>query len=206
MEISALAPLFLISPFITALIAYIALGESLTRTQLIGMGLLALGTYILETRRMSDLRGFLDHFFGNTYTRLIILGLFLYAIASTIDRVILGEWGVPPMLMVGLVHLFIFFNFLAYFVWKKRPVRPLFFTLYSSWKSLTLIALLTVGYRVAYAYAVSLAAVALVIAIKRSSSLFTTIIGGQLFHDQALLRKSIACMIMLSGVALIALR
>ncbi len=168
--------------------------------QLLGMALLATGTYILETKSVRDIRGFVDHFFGDHNSRLIVFGLVLYSITSTIDRVILSEWGVPAMLLVGVIHVFIFMNFFAYFLWKRRPFGTLLDTLSKSLAPLSLVAVLTIGYRLAYAYAVSLVAVALVIAVKRSSSLFTTVIGGQLFHDHALLRKSIACAVMLLGV------
>ncbi len=206
MEISNSAPLFLLSPFLTAILAYFVLGETLTHLQLVGVGLLALGTYVLETKNMRDVRGFVKHFFGDRYARFIVLGLFFYAITSTIDRVILGSWGIPAMLFVGVVHIFIFGNFLVYFLWQRRSVALVSETFQQSWKVLALIALLTIGYRLAYSVAVSLTAVALVIAIKRSSSLFTTIIGGQLFHDHDLLRKSFACTIMIGGVALMALK
>lgn len=206
MEISSSAPLFLLSPFLTALVAYIVLGEALTNAQLIGMGLLALGTYILQTKNMRDGSGFLAHFFGDKYSRLILLGLCFYALTSTIDRQILGTWHVPPMLYVGLMHYCIFFNFLLLFVYQKRNLTHIPAVIRDAWRPLVLVALFTLGYRMAYSMAVSISAVALVIAIKRSSSLFTTVIGGQLFHDHAILRKAIACSVMLLGVALMALR
>jgi drug/metabolite transporter (DMT)-like permease len=206
MEISTSAPLFLLSPFITALLAFVVLNESLTDLQLVGMLLLAIGTYVLETKNMRDIRGFVAHFFGDHYARLILLGLCFYAITSTIDRVILGTWGVPAMLFVGIIHLFIFLNFFAYFLWQRRSLSNVWGEMKRSWKLLTLVALLTVGYRLAYSFAISLAAVALVVAIKRSSSLFTTVIGGELFHDHALLRKSVACAIMIVGVICMSLK
>jgi hypothetical protein len=46
---------------------------------------------------------------------------------------------------------------------------------------------------------------ALIIALRRLGSLFTTIIGGEIFHESRLLVKSIACLIMLSGVYFIIL-
>lgn len=206
MEISASAPLFLLSPFLTALIAYLFLHETLTTMQLFGIGLLALGTYILETRSWGDISGFLNNFFGDKYARLIILGLFFYAITSTIDRVVLGEWGVPALLFVGILHACIFINLSLLFLWQGRSWKNLFRVVGDSWKPLTLISLLTIGYRASYSYAVAMTAVALVISIKRSSSLFTTVIGGQLFHDHALLRKSVACAVMIAGVYFMSLK
>jgi uncharacterized membrane protein len=67
-----------------------------------------------------------------------------------------------------------------------------------------LIALLTTLYRLAQAHATALAAVGLVVAVKRSSALFTTVIGGELFREHDLIRKSVACLIMIVGVYLLA--
>ena len=53
--------------------------------------------------------------------------------------------------------------------------------------------------------ALALAATGLVVAVKRSAVLFTTVIGGELFRDDHLLRKSVACAVMISGVYLLAL-
>jgi uncharacterized membrane protein len=54
-------------------------------------------------------------------------------------------------------------------------------------------------------YAISLPGVmiSLVIPIKRLSALFSTVIGGELFHEKYLLRKSIACVVMIIGAVLI---
>ena len=205
LEISNSAPLFLLSPFLTALLAYFVIGETLTNLQLLGVGLLALGTYVLETKNMRDVHGFITNFFGDRYARFIFLGLIFYAVTSIIDRIILSRWGVPPMLLVSTAHIFILINFSLYFISQHRSALGIRETLLSSWRELLLLALLMFAYRLAYAYAVALAAIALVVAIKRSSSLFTTIIGGQLFHDHSLLRKSVACTIMICGVALMAL-
>ncbi len=205
MEISSSAPLFLLSPFITALFAFLALQETLTEGQLGGMALLAIGTYILETTHLRDVKEFIRHFLGDHYARLIVLGLCVYALTSTIDRIILGSWGVPVLLYLSLIHLSIFLNFFFYAMYQKRDLRAIWARAYAHRGSLLLVSFLSVGHRLAYAEAIAHAAVALVVSVKRSSSLFTTIIGGQLFHDHALMRKSVACTIMFLGVALLAL-
>lgn len=202
MEISESAPLFLLSPFLTAIFAFIILGEELTLNQFFGMGLLAFGTYVLETKRLTDVRGFIQHFIGDQYARLIVLGMFLYAFTSIIDRMILSKWGVPPILYTATIQIFIFFNFIVIAAWKHRTVYSTIELFRTHWIVLLLVAILTFGYRAAFAMAVALTSVALVISIKRTSALFTTIVGGELFHDHNIMRKSIACTIMIGGVFL----
>ena len=74
------------------------------------------------------------------------------------------------------------------------------------WKLILLVAVLTTGYRIMQSQAAALAAIGLVIAIKRSSALFTTIVGGEIFRERDLIRKTIACSIMIGGVYLIAMK
>jgi len=62
-----------------------------------------------------------------------------------------------------------------------------------------------VGHRLAQMQAIQLAYAGLVIAIKRMSAFFVVLIGGEIFHEKNLLRKSIACLIMIGGAALIVL-
>jgi len=45
--------------------------------------------------------------------------------------------------------------------------------------------------------------VSLVIPIKRMSTLISTVVGGELFGEEHLLRKSVACLVMIAGAYLI---
>ncbi len=204
MEISASAPLFLLSPFMTATFAFLFLDERLSPLQLCGMALLAVGTYVLETDRLRDVRSFFRHIAGEHYARLIIFAMFLYSLTSVAERLVFGTWHIPPVLFVGLLHMFILLNFILLSLYKKKPLMSFIPILRVSWKPFVIISVLAIVSRVAYAEAVALAAVGLVVATKRSSSLFTTVIGGELFHDKHLLRRSVACSIMITGVALMA--
>ena len=206
MEISLSSPMFLLGPLITTVLAFIILGEVVTRIQILGMLILVLGTYVLETTHSLHPREFVKNIWGNIYSRHILLGIFLYGLSSVGDRFILKHMSVSPVLYTAIIQFFIAIQFL-FLTWYYRgsPVASMKFVK-EHWMSILVLALLTVGYRVTQGYAVSLAvAVGLVIAIKRSSSLFTTIIGGGLFNDHGVLRKSFACIVMMGGVYLIAL-
>ncbi len=205
LEISSSSPLFLTSPMISALLAFVLLGEKLSGNQIGGMGLLLLGTYILETTHFFRAREFFNNLWGDKYARVIMLGLIVYGFTSIGDRIILAHWGVSPMLYIALAQLCIALIFLVITLFKHRSIMPSLAIIKSSGKSIFLVALLTTGYRLMQAEATALAAVGLVVAVKRSSTLFTTIIGGELFHDHGILRKTIACIIMIIGVYAIVL-
>lgn len=205
MEISTSSPLLLVGPFMTAIMAYLLLGEQLSLFQWGGIALLAIGIYTLETKHFWRFGEFLRNIFGDKYTRYIMLGLLLYAFTGVGDRVVIAHWHVPPTLYTALIQLFLAFQFIFITLYYRGGLSAPYKLMRTNWKSLVFIALLTTGYRLMQAEATALAAIGLVVAVKRSSSLFTTIIGGELFHDKDIFRKSIACLIMICGVYLIAL-
>jgi drug/metabolite transporter (DMT)-like permease len=205
LEISSSAPLFLLSPLITTVLAFIFLGETLTRLQLFGMLLLLIGAYVLQTRSVTDFKDFWSHITGDIYVKLILIGLALYGVTSLIDRIVLHRYQIEPLVYVAYLQLFIAINFIILTYVQRKSLQSIAQSFRDSGAGIVLVAFLTTGYRVAQSMATALAYVGLVIAIKRSSSLFTTIIGGEIFHEKDLFRKTIACMIMIVGVVCVAL-
>jgi drug/metabolite transporter (DMT)-like permease len=113
----------------------------------------------------------------------------------------------PVFLSLAISQILIAINFGFLMLYKKINLALIIKNSFSkNIKTILLVAVLTVSYRVAQNYAVSLAAVGLVTAVKRSSSLFTTLIGGEIFHEKELIKKSVACLIMILGVFLIAFK
>ena len=73
----------------------------------------------------------------------------------------------------------------------------------NSWKPILLVSAFTIVYRLTQIFAVKSGSVALVLALKRTSVFFAVVIGGQIFKEHYLLRKSIATIIMLIGAAMV---
>jgi transporter family protein len=207
LDISTSAPLFLLSPLITALLAFMFLGERLSFLQILGIIILGLGTYFLQTKNLKDFKGFLRDLEHNKYILYVLLGLLIYGVTSLLDKVIVSHYGVPPILSVAWMQIFIALNFTILSLIKKIKAADILKFCKRNIVFLLLASIATVGYRVSQQLAVSTAvAVSLVVAIKRSSSLFTTIIGGEIFKEEHLIRKGIACLIMLGGVILLAIK
>jgi drug/metabolite transporter (DMT)-like permease len=206
LEISTSSSLFLLGPFVTVLLAYLILGETLSISQLGGIVLLAAGIYVLETRHFFKFAEFWENVTGDRYSRYILFGLLLYGFSSIGDRIILGHYHVDAKFYTALVQLFLAFQFILIAFYYRGGVRGPIASVKKEWKFLLLVAILTSLHRWMQGEATALAAVGLVIAIKRSSALFTTVIGGELFKEKDLMRKSIACLIMIGGVFLIAVR
>ena len=204
LPISVSSPLTLLSPIVATGLAYLLLGESLSLIQLSGIGALIGGLYVLETRHLGDWREFYTNLTGNFFARLVLAAAVLYGISSLFDRVALGWWHVPPPLYIAIVQIGIAICMLI-IAWKAESRRPrdvvgVFLT---EWRLITLVAVLTIAHRLLESQAMALASVGLVSAVKRTSSLFSTVIGGELFHEDHLVRKGIACAIMICGLYLL---
>jgi drug/metabolite transporter (DMT)-like permease len=203
MEVSSASPLFVLRPAFVAVLAFIFLGEALTRMQAGGISLMVAGAYILETHRAGRLLDPIREFWQSKYVHYIISALFLYSVSALLGRYILARLGVEPLAYTAAVHVFLaanFFILLSVFHdgWRGivRALRE-----YGLW--FALVAVLTMGYRVLDAMAVKVAFVGLVSALRSSSAFFATLLGGEIFHEHNLLRKAAACAVMLAGGALL---
>lgn len=205
MAISAAAPLLVIGPGITAIFAFVFLGEHLTIAQVAGIVIIIIGSYVLETRSHHDLRHPLRTFIGSKYIVFILLALLFYSITGVFDRFALSRYDFQPIAYLAFAQLFLGFHFLIMIILFHDGIFGIVRGLRTTGKWIFIVSLMTVGYRYAQMNAVKVAYVGLVLPIKRMSVFFTTIIGGEIFHEKNLLRKSIACLIMIMGVLLIAL-
>lgn len=210
MELSSAAPLLSLDPGLTAILAFMFLGEHLGASQILGLLLLVAGTYALEVHRghgdvgqptTNQFRSLLYPFrsmWWRSGGQFILLGLLLFSVSSTIDRYMLLQ--VPVTTYVGYTLIANTVIFLTLLIRQRRPLqilRPgkgyiLFF--------ITLAAVLHLVSTVSQAKAVGLAAIGLVIAVKRLSVLIDVIIGGRFFHEHHLPQKIAATVLMLAGL------
>lgn len=210
--ISITSPFLVFGPLFTAIIASIILGERLTWVQGLGIFVLILGAYVLESHSHENVLEPFRHMFKVKYIRFIFLALALYGVSSVLDKKILGTQmdgglGVPVLTYVPLIHLFLAINLVGMMLLFHDGFAGIGKGIKHNWKWIFVGAVLVVGYRLSQAYAISLPGVlvSLVIPIKRLSALFSTIIGGGLFHEEHVLRRSLACVVMIIGAVLIIL-
>lgn len=200
MEISSASPLFVLGPGITALLAFFILGEKLTLLQIFGISILIFGSYILELKNHHDLFHPLRILKQSKYVYFIILALLLYSFCAVFDRMMLSRFGVEPITYIAFAHVFLAFHFLIMMTFFHDGIKGIKSGIKNAGPWLLLIAILTIGYRLAQMQAIKVAYVGLVLPVKRMSALFTTMIGGGLYHEHNLLRKSVSCVIMITGM------
>lgn len=204
LEISNALPLLALTPGFVAVFAFLILGESLKSIEVIGLVLLIVGTFILESKNIKELVFPFNVFLKSKYHRFVIIALLLFTASSIMDKLLLVKLNLTPISITAFQHIYfaILFSIIFLFFRSKEKMSPVSFKKNNiGW--IALISVLTIGYRYTQIVAVSLASVALVLAIKRTSVFWATIIGGKLFHDKDLLKRSIAAILILIGAILI---
>lgn len=202
MDISVVSPLLSFSPAVVAGLAFFILGEKISYIQLGGILLLIIGSYILELHN-HDTKKIFTKTFKSNYFYYIFLALILYAFCSILDKLILNS--ISPLTYIPIVHFFIAINFIVLICIFHNGFKGIKHGVKSAGKWIFLVAVLVTGYRLSQAQAVSMTYVSLVIPIKRMSAFFATVIGGKVFHEKNLAKRTLACVIMLAGAFLVIL-
>ncbi len=203
LEISGALPMMVLTPGLVALTAFLILGEALSGTELGGVLLLIVGTYVLEMRPGASLLAPFTVFTTSRKHHYIIAALLLFTATAVADRYLLTEMQLRPLPMLAFQNLFLALYFMLFAMVRRRPLRPVRAELRAQLPWVLLVAACTLGYRFAHIEAVSLAPVALVLSVKRLSVFFAAMFGGHLFREKYLPRKAVAIVVLLIGATLV---
>lgn len=198
-EISIASPLLNLSPLFLCLLATIFLKEILNSKQVYGIILIVSGAFILESKK--NLRKSLLGVIKSGVSKLMISAAFLYAISSLLLRFALVK-GLDPITLFIVLQFFTSLNF-VFISWKRfgfGDIKKAF-----GIKPIAWVAVFFFLGRFFNVLAMNLAFVALAISVRRLSTLFSTIVGGMLFHEDDLIKRVMASLIMLSGAWLLSL-
>jgi uncharacterized membrane protein len=120
------------------------------------------------------------------------------------DKLLLIKLNLTPISITAFQHIYFAILFsIIFFFFRSKEKTSLASLNKDNLGWIALISILTIGYRYTHIVAVSLASVALVLAIKRTSVFWATVIGGKIFRDKDLLKRSIAAILILIGAILI---
>ena len=204
LQISNTLPLLALTPGFVAVFAFLFLGEELKLYEVLGLISLITGTYILESKNLKEMLFPLNVFLKSKYHHYILAALLLFTASSVMDKLLLMKLDLTPISLTAFQHFyFALMFFIIYFLFKGKLENrsPQINRTDILW--IILISILTIGYRYTQIVSVSLASVALTLAVKRTSVLWATIIGGKIFKDTNLLKKIIAVLFILLGAILI---
>jgi drug/metabolite transporter (DMT)-like permease len=220
LDISESSALFATTPIAVALFGTILIDELLSPIQIAGVIISSLGLFILEFKHrnkhgveINDKEHPDDHpVYGrkNLYP-ILILGLISFGISSVGDRYVIHYRGVDPLLFLVIIQLCITINMFAYEIIKNafisqneaklKLIDPHLLLQKSFWANVLFI----IAHRVTHMFAVQLVAAGVLNAAKQVNAVFTTVLGGRMFHENDLMRKTIACLIIILGSILVIL-
>ncbi|MBS4035174.1 MAG: EamA family transporter [Ignavibacterium sp.] len=205
LEISEALPLLALSPGLVAVLGVLLIQDTLVINEWIGLALMLIGTYILELRK--DDQSIFDPFKSlirfNKY-KYVFFALLLFSITSLIDRVLLKDFKLPAYTFMAYQQLFFALIFTTIVLIRNKKFNEIFKPLNKNDIYLILlISLFTVIYRYTQIEATKIAAVALVLSVKRLSVLIAIIIGGKLFKESNVLKRLIAAVIILTGLVIL---
>ncbi|MCB9260261.1 MAG: DMT family transporter [Ignavibacteriales bacterium] len=204
MEISGALPLMVLTPGFVAIASFIFLGETLYYIEIVGIVLLMIGTYILEVKKGDKLTSPLKVFLYSKYHKYIIWALIFLTLTSVVDKLIIRQFILKPITFVFFQQWFLVINFTIILLIKRKSITAAIKLVNkSSLVWILIISVATIGYRYTQIEAVKIAPVALVLAVKRTSVFFASLIGGKLFAESNLIRKGIAILILLFGAYLL---
>ncbi|UCG95169.1 MAG: EamA family transporter [archaeon] len=202
MEISAASPLLNFGPGFTAIVAILILGEVLTPLNILGILTLIAGSYVLEIDfRSHDITTPFRKIYKSRYIHYIFLALGSYSLSAVSCKYILNF--VNPVTLIFVEQFFVALIFVAILYIFYDGVRGISNGMKSVGWLLLVMAVMTVSYRLLQATAIKMTFVSLVMPIKRLSTLFATVMGGELFREHGLYQKVAACIIMIVGAVLV---
>lgn len=196
-EISIIAPLSNLSPLFLLVLSSVFLQEVISVIQMLGIFIVIIGTYILELYRnhhhytVPHKRHFKELLSMDIkFYILVVIMLISMSLVVITDRIILTS-GVNVVSNLYFTSLCGFVVISIYLIYKKEFFKA--FTNTVRQPQTLLISLMGIidNFLIVTAVFLPNALVSLIIPIRRTSTVFSAIFGGILFHEKHLLQKGI---------------
>jgi len=198
MEVSEYDPLMNMSSVFLFFMSIFFLGERFSLLNIIGLFLIISGAYVVELK--DGLLSPLRNMYKNKYMHFLVLSFIFASLSAIMDRfILLGDVSVDVMLFYNRLFsaglLFIVISFLF------NGLSDIIKVTKRSFIPVLVFSALYIAADYAYFMAVKIpeAKIALIIPIKRMSTLLVTVAGGELFKEKGIFKKSIACLVMILG-------
>lgn len=213
-EYSTITPIMALEPGIVAILGVATLGELFSPGKWLGVGLLTLGAYLItlfsEPRDWKQVIRGPGHFTAPIIDALrrpggwyIWVALASYSISALFARRVLSEVSIPTYLFYDILILTVVY--VTATLIQKRRVTAFAFGRRHLVAVIIVIAFIHLLNGWFQSVALTMAPVALVVALKRTSTLLDVTIGGRLFHEHHLWQKLAAAGIIIAGTLMIVL-
>lgn len=199
-DLSLSIPMISFTPIFLIFTSFFLLNELPTTFGIVGILLIVVGSYILNTRK--DSKHLLDPFKEILVNRAILYMLivaFLFSISANFDKIVVKNS--DPYFGHSMVFLLIGGCFFAISAVKNKGI----FLYHRDFHKIFFIGLILAIEAITINIAYTMQIVPYVISLKRLSILFSVLYGGLVFKEIDITRRSLAASVMVAGVALIIL-
>ncbi|MBU1975695.1 MAG: EamA family transporter, partial [Nanoarchaeota archaeon] len=202
LEITVTAPMTNITPAFILLFAFIFLKETPTLAQIGCIMLLIAGAYLLEIRphKHSTFQPIVE-MIRSKYMHYLLGAIIAFALLAVFEKHFVTNL-VQPLTYIFFFWIFISMNF-VFLHWYRYGLSEVRQEIGKGLKWYVIGGIFSVLASITYLIALSHTPVTLVIPLRRSTTLFTTLIGGRMFKESNNHMKIAACIIMILGVYLI---
>ena len=199
-QISTVLPLLGLTPAVTALLSLVLTGEMMRGAEWLGLGLMMTGLFLLEWTPGTKAGMFERTRTTLTARRAIILALVLFAVSSVADKLLVSAHRTDPRVVLVYQHVIFCLLFGVMLLVRRVPGTLVLAQAQKQLPLILVIAVLTIAYRFTQLEATKDAPVALVLAVKRTSILYASLLGGKIFADDRLpVRLAGAALIVAAG-------
>lgn len=202
LEVSYVSPLMNISPIFLLVISFFLLGERVQPLQLVGILLTVTGTYLLQGHRHKGFFEPLLRMVRSAHVHHLIFALIALSFLQVLDKYIVDILGLGTPTYLFLVYLLISAELLV-LEWVRFDMGDIKKDFGEDGKYVALAGALFFLSVLFGLKSLELAPVSVAIPIRRTSALFSIIIGGRMFHEKNLRRKLVAAALMVVGALLI---
>lgn len=199
-ELSLTMPFLSFTPIFLILTSNLMLGELPGTTGIYGIILVVGGAYFLEMKKGAGISGPFRAFLKNRGSQLVLLVASIYAITSNIDKITVQNSDPLARNVIVLAMMTLMLLPLAWYKSKQKltEIKSKYKLLLAAgfFSALTLFFQMT---------ALTLNMVPYIISLKRTSALFSVILGFIAFKERNIKPKLLGAAIMVAGVILISL-
>ncbi|MBS1272292.1 MAG: hypothetical protein MAGBODY4_01432 [Candidatus Marinimicrobia bacterium] len=198
--LSLTIPFLGLTPVFLLVVPWIFIGEQVSLIGGIGVVVIALGIYLLNVTKTDE--GFLaplKAIGSEKGSILMIIVAALFSLSSTFGKIAITHSS--PLFFAGIYYPFVGL-LLAPYALSRKKVRTEAFS--HPWRAI-LIGISFAGMAIAHFYAINIAKVAYMIAVKRTSLVFSSILGFLFFKEGNIRERLLGGVIIIMGVFLIAM-
>jgi transporter family protein len=200
MDVSMVAPFFNLGTAFTAIFAFIIFRESLNLIDVVGIALLIAGGYFLELKGKNPLQPIRDTLKSNSI-HYLLGGVLLFSSGYLLAKYILESVEPVPFFFYQQAGALVVYLLITVFVYKGAK------DILSGFKSggwmLPVMAILLIMENVLIFEALKYGKASLVVPLYRTWTLWAVIFGGRIMHENHVLKRTLASLLMIIGAAII---